>query len=104
MPDELPAMPGEVRDVFAREQNDTRLIWQRLRQDEAGTMGRHRRVGMQRDRLCAIQAVIACRDRHDTTLRQQSGEFGSVIRSRGSSKDQKAEQSLHGSTITNVSR
>ena len=43
-PDELAAMPREVRDVFPGEKHDTSLIWQCVRQNEPSAMGHDGRV------------------------------------------------------------
>lgn len=59
MADELAAMPGEVGDIFAGEEDDPSFVRQGVREDEACAVGVDGGVGLERDGAFAVQLIIA---------------------------------------------
>ena len=57
--DELAAMPGEVGDILAGEEDDPSFVRQGVWEDEACAVGVDGGVGLERDGAFAVQLIIA---------------------------------------------
>ena len=90
MADELATMPSKVADIFPCEQHQACFVRQYFRQDKTCAMRHDGRVRSQRDRLHAIEMVVARRYRYGAIFGKERGEFGRVVGT--SQRDQSEKQ------------